>query len=203
MLTQVYTGIPHTQRADSVKAAENGTVIESNSKLATEAYQEIIDPTVYNLDFYPYIRMQWDDVQGKNSTVNVLSEHVSQMGLHDIYKISWEQDTGDVNSKYLSAYNVQLRSDQWSVHQRATDGSLGWNRPNQVLPGGSILQLSTNSNNQDLKTTIKLEGWLPTLKSDMQDKVLDSTSSQLYDLTSRVAKMDALKESMVQTISNW
>ena len=127
MLTQVYTGIPHTQRADSVKAAENGTVIESNSKLATEAYQEIIDPTVYNLDFYPYIRMQWDDVQGKNSTVNVLSEHVSQMGLRDIYKISWEQDTSDVNSKYLSAYNVQLRSDQWSVHQRATDGSLGWN----------------------------------------------------------------------------
>lgn len=69
----------------------------------------------------------------------ILSEYESQVLPSDAVRVEWEKKGAEEN--------LLLTSQQWSVHQKAVNGSAVWNGKNQVLPGGAIYQLSTPEEN--------------------------------------------------------
>ncbi len=105
------------------------------------------------INFYPYIRMTYmvnslkdaekeeenTDTNGYKQDVRkdtyVLSEYESKVLPADAVILQWKKKGADEN--------LLLTSQQWSVHQKAVNGSAVWNGKNQVLPGGAIYQLST------------------------------------------------------------
>jgi hypothetical protein len=105
------------------------------------------------INFYPYIRMTYmvnslkdaekeeenTDTNGYKQDVRkdtyVLSEYESKVLPADAVILQWKKKGVEEN--------LLLTSQQWSVHQKAVNGSAVWNGKNQVLPGGAIYQLST------------------------------------------------------------
>lgn len=77
------------------------------------------------------------------SSTYVLSEFKSSVLPADAVEVSWVPKKNNGVKEALT-----LSSQQWSVHQRATDTSLGkWQGLNQVLPGGAIFQVSIAEDN--------------------------------------------------------
>lgn len=117
--------------------------------------------------FYPYIKMSYqitldninfpgynaDSSTANSRTVYMLSDKSSTITPTNSVEVSWfnaKQQSGDVNH-----YGLQMTSQQWSVHSRATsdtDGST-WRQKNRVLPGGALYMLSTKDTETYIKTT--------------------------------------------------
>ena len=71
-----------------------------------------------------------------------------------------------------------LTSQQWSVHQKATNGSDGWQGKNQVLPGGAIYQLSTPNGS---RTMVNLTTYQTVVDEKARAEYLTSTSTLTGD----------------------
>lgn len=119
------------------------------------------------IKFYPYIRMSYmitkDNIgfkdfnsfegyranpKSSNSrTVYMLSTKQSTIVPTNAVEVSWNNDAQRKNG----AYGLQMTSQQWSTHNRATTGD-EWRKPNQVLPGGALYYLNTSGTESTIKT---------------------------------------------------
>ena len=147
------------------------------------------------IKFYPYIRMTYmvnslDDAikeeentyeTGYNQDVRkdtyVLSEWESSVLPSDAVTVSWKNKNEDES--------LLITSQQWSVHQKAVNGSEVWNGKNQVLPGGAIYQLSTPKDNW---TTVNITTYQTVVDQKARSEYLSSTLSGDEYTESKVAQ---------------
>lgn len=113
------------------------------------------------IKFYPYIKMSYqitrdnisfpgynaDPSTANSRTVYMLSDKQSTIIPTNSVEVSWFNKT-----QADGGYGLQMTSQQWSVHNRATQGSDGWQGKNQVLPGGALYALSTQGTESYIKT---------------------------------------------------
>ena len=64
--------------------------------------------------------------------------------------------------------NMNISSQQWSTHQKAIQGTDGWQGTNKVLPGGAIYNLDTKNQN----TYASVITWQPYIEDEIATKVL-------------------------------
>lgn len=109
-----------------------------SSCLAGSGYP-IQNSSIFRL--YPFIRMTYQTPGATTKTsVNVLSQWLRQIQPNDYAEAGYYNNNNGLG--------LNMNSYQWCLHAKATSGSKGWNKPNQVLPGGAIYTLDTkNSNN--------------------------------------------------------
>ena len=154
--------------------------------------------------FNPYVRMTIQDAEMADHTTLDISLDTKRtrdkeaQGVKDVYVFSdimraaqahgsmylyWTNRTPtDAASKYGT---MQIRSDQWSVHNKATvydeidKSTLGWRGVNQVLPGGAIFQLDTDGNSNGVQAATSHGG----------TKIQMRTFNVVYDLNAHVKSM--------------
>lgn len=91
--------------------------------------------------FYPTIRMTWQNVSqyGSKNDASVRSEQLSTIIPNNYAEAGWFNESYESNKPTMN-----LKSNQWSTHVRATQpdpkikDSNAWRGINQVLPGGAI-----------------------------------------------------------------
>ena len=118
------------------------------------AYTTVQDNQV--IGFFPYIKMTYqtnslsllkieENSVGADTRFDtyVFSEQESQILPSDAIEVGWS------NPNEGSSLNVT--SQQWSLHQKAINGTDGWQGANQVLPGGAIYQLNTGKSETNVK----------------------------------------------------
>lgn len=136
------------------------------------------------IKFYPYIRMTYmvnsleDAIKEEENTYEtgynqdvrkdtyVLSEWESSVLPSDAVTVSWKNKNEDES--------LLITSQQWSVHQKAVNGSEVWNGKNQVLPGGAIYQLSTPKDNW---TTVNITTYQTVVDQKARQEYLSSNLS--------------------------
>lgn len=82
----------------------------------------------------------------KDRTAYVLSDKQSAILPSNAIEVGWYNE-----KQTAGGYGLQMTSQQWSVHNRATNGSDVWRKPNQVLPGGAMYQLNTTGSETTLR----------------------------------------------------
>lgn len=127
-----------------------------------------------NINFFPYVRMSYQitadgylntgyDLDStkepgfkgssgykdylKDRTVYVLSDKQSSILPTNAVEVSWLNEEQSKNG-----YGIQMTSQQWSLHKRATAGTEPWQGINKVLPGGALYTLDTKGTESYLKT---------------------------------------------------
>lgn len=126
------------------------------------------------ISFYPYIRMTYQkrgDAEDKKTSANVLSQHRRSLLVTDY-----------AEAGYTSSYpNINLTSQQWSVHQMATNPSSGntWAGKNKVLPGGAIYSLSTQGGG----SVVTVRTWQFVTFGDNQARLKEGGSTGLENHT--------------------
>lgn len=142
--------------------------------------------------FYPYHRMTYQRPAALNNdriNINVLSQWISELYPHSFAEAAWGS-TKDLN--------MNITSPQWSVYQKATQGSDGWQGTNKVLPGGSLYNLDTKNQN----TYVSVITWQPYIKDEIANKVLTEGGSS-YKLADTVAPHEDLAKSAEKALDNW
>lgn len=81
----------------------------------------------------------------KDRTAYVLSDKQSSILPTNAIEVGWYNPT-----QTSGKYGLQMTSQQWSIHNRATNGN-EWRKPNQVLPGGAMYQLNTTGTETTLR----------------------------------------------------
>lgn len=176
---EVLTGIqpiPTTLIGKTVKPKYSGGLMIANGREIT---------------WYPYIRMTYQTTGCSDSdrtNVNVLSQWLSELVPNDYVEAAWVSDT---------EYNMNMRSAQWSLHRKATQGDLGWNKPNRVLPGGAIYTLDTKDNN----TYASVITWQPYLEDEIRNNVVIFGDKYTYEAT--VEPHEKLVEEATKALDNW
>lgn len=143
------------------------------------------------INFYPYIRMTYQVPGQKDpsrTNVNILSQWLSEMQPNDYVEAAWVS-TAD--------FNLNLKSSQWSLHNKAIAGNKGWDYSNRVLPGGAIYTLDTKDN----KTWVSVVTWQPYLEEEVRTKVVTKGSEYTYDSTK--APHDNLVSEATKALENW
>lgn len=166
-----YAGKPHGLSSTTVGNIENAT--SGNFKISV--FNKKCETT---LKFNPYIRMSFQYTQDgydttqyntegaklfkplaqpgntfngalgtylKDRTAYVLSDKQSSILPTNAIEVGWYNPT-----QTSGKYGLQMTSQQWSIHNRATNGS-EWRKPNQVLPGGAMYQLNTTGTETTLR----------------------------------------------------
>lgn len=90
------------------------------------------------ISFYPYIRMTYEQMGSTTKhDVNVLSQHKRSLTVNEYFEAGY---------KKASDINLNITSQQWSVHQLATNPSAGnsWSGRNKVLPGGALYSVDSD-----------------------------------------------------------
>lgn len=89
------------------------------------------------LSFYPYIRMTYEVNSSEKHDVNVLSQHKRSLTVNEYFEAGY---------KKASDINLNITSQQWSVHQLSTNPSAGnsWAGRNKVLPGGALYSVDSD-----------------------------------------------------------
>ncbi|MEG2021322.1 MAG: hypothetical protein RR087_06065, partial [Oscillospiraceae bacterium] len=82
------------------------------------------------------------------------SEQLSTMNISAAVAVKWQILGGDD-----PRYGLNIRSDQWSNHVRATNGKKGWNLRNQVLPGGALYCVDTTTKGSGKGAQVTLTGY--------------------------------------------
>ena len=166
-----YAGKAHGLSSTTVGTIENAT--SGNFKISV--FNKKCETT---LKFNPYIRMSFQYTQDgydttqyntegaklfkplaqpgntfngalgtylKDRTAYVLSDKQSSILPTNAIEVGWYNQT-----QTSGKYGLQMTSQQWSIHNRATNGS-EWRKPNQVLPGGAMYQLNTTGTETTLR----------------------------------------------------
>ena len=90
------------------------------------------------ISFYPYIRMTYEQMGSTTKhDVNVLSQHKRSLTVNEYFEAGY---------KKASDINLNITSQQWSVHQLSTNPSAGnsWAGRNKVLPGGALYSVDSD-----------------------------------------------------------
>ena len=92
--------------------------------------------------FYPYVMMQYDNINEQKQTTYVTGQYKRGMSVNDYAEIAWNT-TGNSN--------LHLTSNQWSTHAGAVTliNKLGASM-NSMLPGGALHSLDTKNSNQEI-----------------------------------------------------
>jgi len=118
------------------------------------------------ISFYPYVRMTYQDTAGgAEKDAYVTSQWVSQMRANDFVEANWGKAQED---------NLSIESNQWSLHARAINGGQSWNGQNQVLPGGAIYSLSSET------TAVGLVTWQTVMIGAERDKLATDLSDSNF-----------------------
>ena len=166
-----YAGKSHGLSSTNVGTIENAT--SGNFKISV--FNKKCETT---LKFNPYIRMSFQYTQDgydttsyntegaklfkplaqpgntfngalgtylKDRTAYVLSDKQSSILPTNAIEVGWYNPT-----QTSGKYGLQMTSQQWSIHNRATNGN-EWRKPNQVLPGGAMYQLNTTGTETTLR----------------------------------------------------
>lgn len=166
-----YAGKAHGLSSTTVGTIENAT--SGNFKISV--FNKKCETT---LKFNPYIRMSFQYTQDgydttsyntegaklfkplaqpgntfngalgtylKDRTAYVLSDKQSSILPTNAIEVGWYNPT-----QTSGKYGLQMTSQQWSIHNRATNGN-EWRKPNQVLPGGAMYQLNTTGTETTLR----------------------------------------------------
>lgn len=99
------------------------------------------------ISFLPYIRMTYQTLNGTTTPVNILGKYIRAINPNNYAEVSWKE---------TSTPNINVVSQQWSVHEAATGTQAQlngtplkpWQGKNQVLPGGAMYSLNTKDLNQ-------------------------------------------------------
>ena len=99
------------------------------------------------ISFLPYIRMTYQTLKGTTTPVNILGKYIRAINPNNYAEVSWKE---------TNTYNINVVSQQWSVHEAATGTQAQlngtplkpWQGKNQVLPGGAMYSLNTKDLNQ-------------------------------------------------------
>lgn len=142
--TKPMSTYPFTSTSGNTKKTQTGNHFENTTI-------QCVQP----IEFYPYIKMTYQinslqllelEEKGNRNTrfdTYVLSEQESSLLPNDAVEVGWENG----NEKL----SMNISSQQWSLHQKAVNGSDGWQGANQVLPGGAIYQLDTGNSDTVVK----------------------------------------------------
>ncbi|AKL96203.1 hypothetical protein CACET_c27580 [Clostridium aceticum] len=189
---QSYTGVQHkignavTTNSTNIFAALIGKPVSVKFSGGT------IVTSSKAVKFYPYIRMTYQlPAKSDNDriNVNVLSQWISELYPHSFAEAAWGS-TKDIN--------MNLTSVQWSTHQKAIQGTDGWQGTNKVLPGGSIYNLDTKNQN----TYVSVITWQPYIEDEIANKVLTEGGAS-YKLTDTIAPHDELAKTAEKALDNW
>lgn len=144
------------------------------------------------LRFYPYIRMTYETVDqpGKKNDAYVLSQYMSEILPNDFVEVGWYN---------ADETPLKIGSTQWSMHARATNGSKGWNLPNQVLPGGAIYYLTTGKT----PTQVALVTWQTIMVSPERNYLADPLPSNEYTLQKAEEEHKKFVDSAKQVLDKW
>ncbi len=99
------------------------------------------------ISFLPYIQMTYQTLNGTTTPVNILGKYIRAINPNNYAEVSWRE---------TNTYNINVVSQQWSVHEAATGTQAEangtplkpWQGKNQVLPGGAMYSLNTKDLNQ-------------------------------------------------------
>ena len=140
--------------------------------------------------YYPYIRMTYQETgQSALTSVNVLSQWVSELLPNDTAEASWYNPT--------ESTSMDISSTQWSLHASAVSGGKSWNGPDQVLPGGALFQLNTGTT----PTKVALVSW-QTIITDPERSALDvALSTTEYTLAKATAEQQGFVDQAEDTLS--
>lgn len=189
---QSYTGVQHkignavTTNSTNIFAALIGKPVSVKFSGGT------IVTSSKPVKFYPYHRMTYQEpakADNDRINVNVLSQWISELYPHSFAEAAWGS-TKDIN--------MNLTSVQWSTHQKAIQGTDGWQGTNKVLPGGSIYNLDTKNQN----TYVSVITWQPYIEDEIANKVLTEGGAS-YKLTDTIAPHDELAKTAEKALDNW
>ena len=127
------------------------------------------------IKFYPYIQMTYQGSSGGSKIdTYVLSENISEILPNDFAEAAW------FNSGTVSGPTLNMSSNQWSIHAKATEGDDGWQGRNQVLPGGAMYTLTTKENS----TRVALVTWQTIVTGTERSNLASTLNSNEYTMSS-------------------
>lgn len=162
---QIYRGLKAKEAKDAPKEMNGYNVTHGSYTSKPNNGHLYVCEQGSDVQFYPYIKMSYqitmdgvteyknyklEPYQSNARTVYMLSEYKSTILPTDTVEVSYNKSEG---------YNLNMTSQQWSVHSKATSSSLNeggetdWHYKNQVLPGGALYQLDTSNTNGWISTT--------------------------------------------------
>jgi len=145
-----------------------------------------------SITFYPYFRMTYQTTGNQDTertNINILSQWLSEIIPNDYVETAWASK---------AEFNLNLKSNQWSIHKSAITADKGWNHKNRVLPGGAVYSLDTDSDN---KTCASVITWQPYLEDEVLDKVVLTGSNYTYEATEEPHQQ--LAEQAKEALENW
>lgn len=162
---QIYRGLKAKEAKDAPKEMNGYNVTHGSYTSKPNNGHLYVCEQGSDVQFYPYIKMSYqitmdgvteyknyklEPYKSNARTVYMLSEYKSTILPTDTVEVSYNKSEG---------YNLNMTSQQWSVHSKATSSSLNeggetdWHYKNQVLPGGALYQLDTSETNGWISTT--------------------------------------------------
>lgn len=138
------------------------------------------------LSFYPYVRMTYQDTAGgANKDAYVTSQWVSTIRANDFAEANWGKAKNE---------NLSIKTNQWSLHARAINGGQPWNGENQVLPGGAIYDLSSET------TAVGLVTWQTVMIGPERDRLAVGLSDTNFTIASAEAAHNLFVEEAKYTL---
>lgn len=185
----------------TVLHGSNAVNISNDGDAKTALYHSKQKATI---KFYPYIRMSYmitednkifegyESFSGykvaptaeQSRTVYMLSTKQSTITPTNAVEVSW-----DNQAQMNGRYGLQMTSQQWSTHARATSGQ-DWRQKNQVLPGGAMYQLKTDNT----ETTVKTVTYNTLIDDDSRKWITVSDSNKYTVLSIINSTQNYLKE---------
>lgn len=167
---RVYRGNNNKEVGNETSTSEipTNTPFGNTNSIHSAGYMVQAESKIY---FYPYLRMTYQ-VTGDTTKneVDILSQFYSEILPSDFAEAAWYNSNEDTS--------LTLSSLQWSLHAGATSGDKSWNKPNQVLPGGAVFQLSTG----DSPTKLGLVTWQTIMDEKERSALAKDLPANAYTL---------------------
>lgn len=180
----VYRGLDIKEKGEQYKSGKILTTTPFGGSTSIHSHGNMIRGGT-PLQFYPYVKMTYQDNTGANKDTYVLSQWYSQMNLNSFVEVAWASN---------AAENVALSSVQWSLHAKAIEK---WGK-NNVLPGGSIYQLS-------IPTPVQLNivTWQPVVTNSLRDMLYNSIPASEYSLLSSQSKHEEIVRNAASIVEDY
>lgn len=114
-----------------------------------------------NVTFYPYVKMNYQDLSGANKDAYVLAEHTSTVAFNSAVYVGWAFD----NENW-----IDIRSNQFSTHKKAVNA----HGKDSVIPGGAVMNITADGRDS---TKIGMVGYSAYISDDLYNKISGMDSS--------------------------
>ena len=146
------------------------------------------------LSFYPYIRMTYEVDSSEKHDVNVLSQHKRSLTVNEYFEAGYKKQQDE---------NLNIMSQQWSVHQSATNPEIHpWSGRNKVLPGGALYSVSSDGLNG---ASIVLRSWQFVSEGENRQRLVEagtSFGSDPHTIASAQQAHQEFVESAIESFNN-